>query len=75
MFKNSVFRPSVDTVKWAKAAVIRAVKTTAQVAGTMLVIGACNDTAWSLLLQTSLTAGLASILTSIVGIPEVEGGQ
>ena len=75
MFKNSVFKPSVDTVKWAKAAVIRAVKTMAQVAGSMLVIGAFNETAWSLLLQTSLVAGLASMLTSITGIPEVKGGQ
>ena len=75
MFKNSVFKPSVDTVKWAKAAVIRAVKTMAQVAGSMLVIGAFNETAWSLLLQTSLAAGLASMLTSITGIPEVKGGQ
>ena len=71
MFKNTVFKASVDTKQWFKAAGIRAVKTMAQVAGSMLVIGAFNETAWSIMLQTTLVAGLASILTSIAGIPEV----
>jgi endonuclease/exonuclease/phosphatase (EEP) superfamily protein YafD len=75
MFKNCVFKVSVDTQKWMKAAAVRAVKTMAQVAGSMLVIGAFNDTAWSLLIQTSLVAGLASVLTSITGIPEVKDGE
>lgn len=59
-------------IKWAKAAGVRAVKTMAQVAGSMLVIGAFNETAWSLMLQTALVAGLASVLTSLAGLPEVE---
>lgn len=71
MFKNNVFKSTVSTKKWLKAALIRAVKTMAQVAGGMLVIGAFNETAWSLLIQTTLVSGLASILTSIAGIPEV----
>lgn len=75
MFKNCVFKVSVDTQKWMKAAAVRAVKTMAQVAGSMLVIGAFNDTAWSILIQTSLVAGLASVLTSITGIPEVKDGE
>ncbi len=72
MLKNSVFKPSVDTKQWIKAAAVRAVKTMAQVAGSMLVIGAFNETAWTLMIQTTLAAGLASVLTSIAGIPEVE---
>lgn len=72
MFKNCVFKPSVNTVKWAKAAGRRAIKTMAQVAGSMLVIGAFNETSWSLMLQTTLCAGVASVLTSIAGVPEVE---
>lgn len=72
MFKNCVLKPSVDTVKWAKAAGVRAVKTMAQVASSMLVIGAFNETAWSLMVQTTICAGAASILTSIAGIPEVK---
>ena len=72
--KDCVFKASVSTKKWFKAAGIRAVKTMAQVAGSMLVIGAFNETAWSLAIQTTLVAGLASVLTSIAGIagiPEV----
>lgn len=30
MFKNSVFKPSVDTIEWTKKAGVRAVKTVAQ---------------------------------------------
>ena len=73
MFKNTVFNVSVDTKKWFKASLIRAIKTMAQVASSMLVIGAFNETAWSLMLQTVIVSGIASILTSVAGIPEVEG--
>ena len=59
-------------IKWAKAAGIRAIKTMAQVGGSMLVIGAFNETAWGIMVQTVLVSGLASVLTSIAGIPEVE---
>lgn len=59
-------------LKWLKAAGVRSVKTMAQVAGSMLVIGAFNETAWALLVQTSLVAGLASLLTSLAGLPEIE---
>lgn len=75
MLKNNVFRVSVDTKKWAKASAVRAIKTMAQVAGSMLVIGAFNETAWTLMLQTTLVSGLASVLTSIAGIPEVESNE
>ena len=71
MFKNCVFKPSVNTVKWFKASGIRAIKTMAQVAGSMLVIGAFNETAWGIMVETALGAVLASILTSVAGIPEV----
>lgn len=58
--------------KWFHAAAIRAVKTMAQVGASMLVVGAFNDNAWALLIQTMLLSGLASILTSLAGLPEVE---
>lgn len=70
--KNCVFKANVDTVKWFKAAGIRAVKTMAQTAGGMLVIGAFNETAWSILIQTTIVTGIASMLTSIAGLPECE---
>ena len=72
MFKNTVFKPNVNTVKWFKAAGVRAIKTMAQVASSMLVIGAFNETAWAVMVETTIVAGIASILTSIAGIPEVE---
>ena len=73
MFKNAVFNVSVDTKKWFKASLIRAIKTMAQVASSMLVIGAFNETVWSLMLQTVIVLGIATILTRVAGIPEVEG--
>ena len=75
MFKNNVFNVSIDTKKWVKAAGVRAVKAMAQVASSMLVIGAFNETAWGIMLQTTIVAGIASILTSIAGIPEVKEEQ
>lgn len=74
MFKNSVLKVSVDTQKWFKAAGIRAVKTMAQTAvaviGTGAVISAVD---WKMVLSASVVAGVVSILTSVAGIPEVEG--
>ena len=73
MFKNTVFKPSVDTVKWLKAAGIRAVKTMAQVAiATIGTSAAMGDVNWIMVASTSALSGILSILTSIAGIPEVE---
>ena len=71
MFNNTIFKASVNTKKWIKATAVRAIKTMAQVAVSMLAIGTFNETAWALLIQTALVSGLASVLTSIAGIPEV----
>lgn len=72
MFKNSVFKPNVNTVKWFKAASVRAIKTVAQTAvaiiGTSATMGEVN---WVMVGSASLLAGIVSILTSIAGIPEV----
>lgn len=59
-------------MKWVKAAAVRAIKTMAQVGASMLIVGAFNENAWSLMIQTMLLSGLASVLTSIAGLPEVE---
>lgn len=72
MFKNCVFKVSVDTKKWWEAARIRAVKTMAQTALSMLTVGqAVMEVNWMNVLSVTATAGIISLLTSIVGIPEV----
>ena len=69
--KNCVFKANVDTVKWFKAAGIRAVKTVAQTfiatIGTASVMGAVD---WKLVASASVLAGILSIATSVAGLPE-----
>lgn len=73
MFKNNVFKVSVDTKNWAKAAGVRAIKTFAQVAVSMLTVGqAVMDVNWVNVLSVSAVAAVISVLTSVAGIPEVE---
>lgn len=71
--KNCVFKPSVNTQKWAKAAGVRAIKTMAQTAvaviGTGAVISAVD---WKMVVSSAVVAGVVSLLTSVAGIPEVE---
>ena len=76
MFKNNVFKASVDTKKWFKAAGVRAIKTMAQTAiatiGASATMGEVN---WVMVGSASLLAGVVSILTSVAGIPEVKEGE
>jgi hypothetical protein len=63
-----------NTKSWLRAAGIRAVKTFAQTMiatiGTSAIIEAVD---WKLVISASLLAAFLSILTSIAGLPEVEG--
>lgn len=76
MFKNSVLKASVNTKEWAKKAAIRAVKTMAQTAvaviGTSTVVAAVD---WKIVVSSAVVSGVASILTSVAGIPEVESEE
>lgn len=76
MFKNCVFKPDVNTVKWLRAAGVRAIKTVAQTAiatiGASVTMGEVN---WVMVGSASLLAGVVSILTSVAGIPEVKEGE
>ena len=76
MFKNCVLKASVDTKKWIKASVVRAVKTMAQTAvatiGTSAVMGDVN---WVMVASASVLSGIISILTSVAGIPEVRSDE
>jgi len=65
---------NIFTKQWFVAAGIRAVKTVAQTAvatiGTAAVMGAVD---WKMVLSASVLAGILSMLTSVAGLPEVEG--
>lgn len=60
--------------KWLKAALVRAVKTMAQTAvatiGTHVIMAEVN---WPMVLSASVLAGILSLLTSVAGLPEVDG--
>lgn len=57
---------------WLKAAAVRAVKTMAQTAVAMLPAAATiAQVDWVTVLGTAALAGVASLLTSLAGLPEV----
>lgn len=59
--------------KWFKAAGIRAIKTMAQTAVSLVTVGnLVTDIDWISIVSIAVTAGIVSILTSIAGLPEVE---
>ena len=64
---------SEKTIRWLKAAGVRAIKTVAQTAiatiGTTAVMAEVN---WMLVGSASLLAGILSMLTSVAGLPEVQ---
>ena len=63
-------------MKWLKAAGIRAVKTFAQTAVSLVTVGqAFVEVDWLTVLSISGTAAIVSLLTSVAGLPEVEGGN
>ena len=62
--------------KWVKAAGIRAVKTMAQTAISMITVGqAVLDVNWLNVLSVSTVAGILSLLTSVAGLPEGEDNE
>ncbi|MCI8483514.1 MAG: hypothetical protein HFH41_04145 [Lachnospiraceae bacterium] len=62
--------------QWLKAAGIRAVKTMAQSAAAMLPATAMiTEVDWKVVLGTAALAGVASLLTSLKGLPELEAGE
>lgn len=62
-----------DFKNWFKAAGVRAIKTMAQTAVSLITVGnLVTDMDWMAIASISLTAGIASILTSIAGLPELK---
>lgn len=64
-------------VDWAPAALVRAVKTAAQTAVALIGTGAVGftDLDWVQIASVAGVAAVASILTSVAGIPEAGGGE
>ena len=59
--------------KWIKAAGIRALKTFAQTAVSLLTVGqALIEIDWISVISISLVASIISLLTSIAGLPEAK---
>ncbi len=62
--------------KWLKAAGIRAIKTMAQTAVSMITVGqAVMEVNWLNVLSVSAVAGVLSLLTSVAGLPEVDDDE
>ena len=66
-----------DLAKWAVAALVRAVKTGAQSLLALIGTTAVSVTSldWGQMLAVAATAMVASLLTSVAGVPEVSEGS
>ena len=63
---------NVFTKEWFKAALIRALKTVAQTATSMITVGsAISEIQWGYVASVAVVAGVYSMLTSVAGLPEV----
>lgn len=59
--------------KWLKCAGIRAVKTMAQTAVSLIGVGTVmQDINWVMVGSATLLAGILSVLTSVAGLPEAK---
>lgn len=69
MLKIMYLNVSVSTEKWMKAAGIRAIKTMAQTAVSIIAVGSTVTTVdWKLAVSSAVVAGVVSLLTSVAGI-------
>ena len=60
--------------KWFEAAAVRALKTVAQTAiATIGSSAVLSQVDWKIVASASVLAGILSVLTSLAGLPEVEG--
>ena len=59
--------------KWISKAGIRAIKTFAQTAASLITVGAMvSEVDWKLVLSSAAVAAVYSLLTSIAGLPEIK---
>lgn len=63
----------IFTMEWFEAALIRCIKTMAQAALGMVTVGQVfMEINWLGVLGVAVTAGIISLLTSLVGLPELK---
>lgn len=59
-------------VDWIKAAGVRALKTCAQTALSLISVGAVmSEIDWGMVASAAVVAGIYSLLTSVAGLPEL----
>lgn len=65
----------LTSIKWWKAAGIRAIKTMAQTFISMVGVSAVvlSDVNWITTISATILSGILSLCTSIAGLPEVKG--
>ena len=62
------------TKEWARAALIRSVRTFAQTFASLMTVGAAiHEINWGYIASVSAVALIYSIMTSLAGLPEVDG--
>ena len=58
---------------WIKAAGIRAIRTFAQTAASLITVGALmSEVSWGVVFSSAAVAGVYSLLTSVAGLPEIK---
>lgn len=74
MFKNNVFKVSVNTKKWAKATAVRCVRTfaTSVVALLPTTAATLGSVDWQLTFSCAALSAVIIFFTCLAGIPEVE---
>lgn len=59
--------------EWIKKAGIRAIKTFAQTAASLVTVGAVmSEIKWGIVFSSAAVAAIYSLLTSLAGLPEVD---
>lgn len=74
MFKNCVFKVSVNTKEWLKATAKRTVRSMAFTALSIIpttgaTLGSVN---WGMVISSAVVSGIITALTCVAGVPEVE---
>ena len=65
-----------DFKKWIMAAGVRAIRTFAQTAASLITVGALvSEIQWGMVFSAAAVAAVYSLLTSIGGLPELEDGN